>query len=137
MNGYLQTTGDNQPLPFDDDPPGSRVRTFGLMGVRGKAGGGFDRSNGHREELVERIGTPTADLRSYAIEEVRTAWGPMTPGQRRKFARNLTIAFAHHIAGVSQRQLGQAFDLPHSRISVIVQEMGDLARRLAGKEGGE
>jgi hypothetical protein len=45
-----------------------------------------------------------------------------TDGQRKRFVRNQVI-FAASLAGFSQRNLGLAFDMPHSRIHAIVEEM--------------
>ena len=42
-------------------------------------------------------------------------------GRRWKFRRNLVIFVAHR-GGVSQRLLGDVFDLPHSRIAAIIKE---------------
>ena len=45
-------------------------------------------------------------------------------GRRWKLRRNLVIFIASQ-NGVSQRMLGDVFDLPHSRISAIVKEFRD------------
>ena len=42
-------------------------------------------------------------------------------GRRWKLRRNLVIYIASQ-NGVSQRMLGDVFDLPHSRISAIIKE---------------
>lgn len=50
----------------------------------------------------------------------------MTPGQKQKFLRNLGIV-AGARAGVSQRELAQIYDLPHSRVAVIIAEFRQYA----------
>lgn len=44
-----------------------------------------------------------------------------TPGQRWRFQRNLVIYLAHG-QGLSQRFLGEVFDLPRSHIATIVKD---------------
>jgi hypothetical protein len=48
-----------------------------------------------------------------------------TPGQRRRFYRDLVIYIASR-HGISQRKLALAFDLEHSRIGAIIKDFGAL-----------
>jgi len=43
-------------------------------------------------------------------------------GQRWKYQRNMVIYFLHK-QGLTQRFIGDVFDLPHSRIGMIIREM--------------
>jgi hypothetical protein len=45
-----------------------------------------------------------------------------TEGQRKRFLRNQLILMGT-LAGFSQRQLARVFDVPHSRIAAIIEEM--------------
>ena len=55
----------------------------------------------------------------------RTSSGePRTIAQRWRFRRDLTMFLAHR-AGLSQRILADVFDLPRSRVSVILKEWGE------------
>jgi hypothetical protein len=45
-----------------------------------------------------------------------------TPLQRWRFRRNLVIYFLHK-QGLTQRFIGDVFDMPHSTIGLVIREM--------------
>ncbi len=60
------------------------------------------------------------DFADRIIQEAPLPPNP-TPGQRWRFQRNLVIYLAHS-QGLSQRFLGEVFDLPRSHIATIVKD---------------
>lgn len=48
-----------------------------------------------------------------------------TPAQRWRFRRDVVIYVAHQ-AGISQRVLADVFDLPRSRIAVVIAQIAEL-----------
>lgn len=50
--------------------------------------------------------------------------GRVTSGKLWRFRRDLVIYLSHTRLGLSQRFLADVFDLPRSRVAVIVKRMG-------------
>jgi hypothetical protein len=99
----IRTTGDNLGWDFDDDPAPRRVRLLGKVSVDGAA-----------ITTASYRGSPT---------KLANRLAAMTRGQRKRFVRDLTICFATNQLKLSQRQVAEMFDLPHSRIPAIIKAM--------------
>ena len=61
----------------------------------------------------------------------------VSAGRRWRFRRDLVIYLAHRRNGLSQRFLADVFDLPRSRIAVIVRNMSKFDQGDGRMEGME